>query len=50
MKDSNKVSIQIKITKGNFKMIVKVIFVIVLVGLSADLIAAQGLYQVLVLL
>jgi hypothetical protein len=41
----NKVFVQIKKIK-NLKMIVRVIFAIILIGLSADLIAAQGLYQV----
>ncbi len=42
----NKVFVQIKKIKENFKMILRVIFAIVLIGLSADLIATQGLYLV----
>ncbi len=46
-RDSNKAFVQIQKIKERFEMILKVIFAIVLIGLSADLIAAQGLYQVL---
>jgi len=41
------VFIQIKIIKENFKIVFRVIFAIVLVGLSADLTATQGMYQVM---
>ena len=41
----NKVFVQIKKIKENFKMIVRVIFAIIIIGLSADLIATQGMYQ-----
>jgi hypothetical protein len=44
---SNKVFIQIQKIKKRFKMIMRAIFAIVLIGLSVDLIATQGLYQVL---
>ena len=44
--ETKKSFVQIKKIKENFKMILRVIFAIVLIGLSADLIAAQGLYQV----
>jgi len=46
-RDSNKVSIQIQKIKQRFEMIVRVTFAIVLICLSSDLIATQGLYQVL---
>jgi hypothetical protein len=46
-RDSKQAFIQIQKIKERFEMILKVIFAIVLIGLSADLIATQGLYQVL---
>jgi len=44
--ETKKSFVQIKKIKENFKMIFRVIFAIIFIGLSADLIATQGLYLV----